>query len=151
MESSLTLKFRGVEAELELRLAREWRFLASYIFSDTEVLEATEQRGLEGKRLAQVPEHGATLGVRYENPRWVNASLTARFVGGQFEDDLNTLPMGSYWVLDLLLSRPLGKWGEVFLGIENLLDETYSTGRTSEGVVSIGAPFLVRGGVRLAF
>ncbi|MFZ1060581.1 MAG: TonB-dependent receptor [Candidatus Rokuibacteriota bacterium] len=144
-------RIRGLEVELELRLAREWRLLASYIFSDTEVLEATEQRGLEGNRLAQVPEHGATVGVRYENPRWVNASLTARFVGGQFEDDLNTLPMGSYWVLDLLLSRPVGKWGEVYLGIENLLDETYSTGRTSEGVVSIGAPFLVRGGVRLAF
>jgi hypothetical protein len=37
------------------------------------------------------------------------------------------------------------------VGIENLLDSTYSTGRTSEGVVSIGAPFQVHGGVRLAF
>ena len=144
-------RIRGLETELEFRPAKEWRFLASYIFSDTEVLDATQQRSLEGNRLAQVPEHGATLGVRYENPRWVNVSVTARYVGAQFEDDLNTFRLGSYFVADLLLSRPIAKWGEVFLGMENLLDTTYSVARTSEGVVSIGAPFLVRGGFRLNF
>ncbi len=144
-------RIRGVETEFELRPAKDWRVLASYVFSDARVVEASNQRSLEGNRLAQVPEHGASLGVRYENPAWVNVSATARFVGGQFEDDQNTLPLGSYAVVDLLLSRPVAKWGEIFLGFENLLDTTYSTGRTTEGVVSIGAPFLVRGGVRLNF
>jgi outer membrane receptor for ferrienterochelin and colicin len=50
-----------------------------------------------------------------------------------------------------LLSRRLTRWAEVFVGLENLLDRTYSTGRTSEGVVSIGAPFQDHGGVRLQF
>jgi iron complex outermembrane receptor protein len=77
--------------------------------------------------------------------------VTARYVGRQFEDDINTLPLGSYVVLDLFLSRRLAKWAEVFVGIENLLDTTYTTGRTSDGVVSIGAPFLAHGGVRLSF
>ena len=144
-------RIRGFETELEFRPVKEWRFLASYIFSDARVVEATQQRGLEGNRLAQVPEHGATLGIRYENPRWVNVSATARYVGGQFEEDTNTLPLGGYVVVDLLLSRPIAKWGEVFLGVENLLDTTYAVARTSEGVVSIGAPLLVRGGVRLSF
>ena len=144
-------RVRGVETEIEFRFAKEWRVLASYIFSQTRVVDAPKQRQLEGNRLAQVPEHGASLGIRYENPAWVNVSATARFVGGQFEDDANTLPLGSYAVVDLLLSRPIAKWGEMFLGFENLLDTTYSTGRTTEGVVSIGAPFLVRGGLRLKF
>ena len=64
---------------------------------------------------------------------------------------LNTLPLGSYVVLDLFVSRALARWAEVFVGVENLFGQTYSTGRTSEGVVSIGAPRLVHGGLRLAF
>src|SRR5262249_29352372 len=124
-------RIRGIETELEYRVGRDWRFLASYIFTDATVVEASHQRGLEGKRLAQVPQHGASIGVRYENPALVNVSLTARYTGRQFEDDLNTLPLGSYFVMDLFLSRKITKWAEVFLGIENLFDTTYSTGRTS--------------------
>ena len=48
-------------------------------------------------------------------------------------NDANTLPLGSYFA------------------VENLFDTTYATGRTTEGVVSIGVPRLVRGGVRLSF
>ena len=144
-------RIRGFETEVELRPATEWRFLTSYLFSDARVVEATQQRSLGGNRLAQVPEHTVTLGVRYQNPALFNASATARHVGGQFEDDTNTLPLGNYVVVDLALSRALAKWSEVFVGVENLFDTTYATGRTSEGVVSIGAPRLLRGGVRLSF
>ncbi len=144
-------RIRGVETELELRLAKEWRIVGGYIFTDTTVVDAPQQRSLEGKRLAQVARHGASLSVQYRNPAWVNVSATARYVGRQFEDDLNTLPLGSYFVVDLFLSRQIARWGEVFLGLKNLLDTTYSTGRTSDGVVSIGAPFLVHGGLRLSF
>jgi iron complex outermembrane receptor protein len=144
-------RIRGIETELEFRPAKDWRLLASYIFTDTTVVHASRQRSLDGRRLAQVPQHGASVGVRYENPALVNVSVNARYTGSQFEDDLNTLPLGSVFVVDLFLSRKLTKWSEAFLGIENLFDATYSTGRTSEGVVSIGAPFLVHGGVRLNF
>jgi len=144
-------RIRGVETELELRLSRDWRIIGGYIFTETEVIEAKQQRGLEGKQLAQVPRHGASLTVRYDNPALFTAAATVRFVGRQFEDDLNTLPMGSYALVDLFVSRRLARWAEVFAAIENLLDTTYTTGRTSEGVVSIGAPFLVHGGLRLSF
>ena len=102
--------------------------------------------GSEGMVLAVSP----TLGVAYENPKWINASANARFVGAQFEDDQNTLRLGSYWVFDLFLSRPIGKWLELYAGVENLFNQTYSVGRTSDGVVSIGAPLLVHGGARIS-
>ncbi len=144
-------RIRGVETELELRPARDWRIIAGYTFTDATVLDAPQQVALEGKRLAQVPRHGASVTVRYDNPALLTAAATVRFVGRQFEDDLNTLPLGSYALVDLFLSRRLARWAEVFVGIANLLDTTYTTGRTSEGVVSIGAPFRAHGGVRLSF
>lgn len=82
---------------------------------------------------------------------WFNATLTARYVGDQYEDDLNTLPLGSYVVVDLFLSRTFGKSTEIYIAVENLLDRIYTTGRTSEGVISIGEPRMARAGLRLRF
>jgi outer membrane receptor protein involved in Fe transport len=109
------------------------------------------QPALEGKRLAQVPEQTATVSVRFDRPEWFTAALTVRYVGGQFEDDLNTLPLGSYPLVDVYLGRRVARWGELFVAVENLLDRTYAVGRSTEGVVSIGGPRLVRGGLRLVF
>ena len=144
-------RIRGLEAELDYRPSKSWKLFASYLFSHTRVLEAPQQPGLEGKRLAQVPEHSATVGARFEHPAWFNAGAQLRYVGGQFEDDVNTLPLGSYVTVDLHLSRAFAKWGEAFIAVENLFDRVYSVGRTPNGVTSIGAPRLVRGGIRLAF
>jgi iron complex outermembrane receptor protein len=144
-------RIQGFETELEARFGRDWRLLASYLFTDARVVDAPGQRPLEGKRLAQVPEHHVALSAQYRNPALLNATVTARFIGNQYEDDLNTLPLGSYAVVDLFASRSLTRWAEVFAAVENLFDTTYTVGRTSEGVISIGAPRMVRGGVRLTF
>jgi iron complex outermembrane receptor protein len=144
-------RVRGVETELEARMARDWRVVASHLYADARVVDAPQQPALEGKRLAQVPKHTAALSLRYNNPAILAGAVTGRYIGPQFEDDLNTLPLGSYVVFDVALSRAITKWSELFVAVENIFDETYSTGRTSEGVVSIGAPRFVRGGIRLWF
>jgi outer membrane receptor protein involved in Fe transport len=144
-------RIRGFETEVEVRPLPGWRVLAGHIYSDARVVAASRQPVLEGKRLAQVPEHIVTLGVRYDNPTWVNVAANVRLVGRQFEDDLNTLPLNAYTIVDLQLSRPIAKWGEVFLAFENLLNETYAIARTSDGIISIGGPRLVRGGLRLTY
>src|SRR3989449_6946297 len=93
-------RIRGFESELELRLTREWRFVASYLFSDARVGEAPQQPTLQGNRLAQVPEHNLTPGVRYTHPATATVSATAPPPGGHLEDDPNTPPLRSYAVLD---------------------------------------------------
>ena len=144
-------RIRGIETEVEVRPARDWRIIASYLYADARVVEASQQPALEGKRLAQVPENTATLSARYDNPAIVAAAVTLRYIGPQFEDDLNTLPMGGYVVVDATVSRAITKWMDVFLAAENLFNREYTVGRTSEGVISTGSPRVVRGGVRLAF
>jgi len=144
-------RIRGFETELELRPHRDWRFLVSHLFADARVVDAPQQPALEGKRLAQVPEHAVTAIVRFSRPSWFDATLTGRYVGPQYEDDLNTLPLGGYFVLDAMLSRAITKNVELYVAAENILDRVYSTGRTTDGVISIGEPFQFRGGVRLRF
>jgi len=144
-------RIRGVETEIEVRPLPRWRVLLSHIYSDAHVVDATRQPALQGKRLAQVPDHVVTLGIRWDNPAWVNVAANVRYVGRQFEDDLNTLPLNPFTTVDLHLSRPLAKWADVFLSFENLLNETYAVQRTSDGIVTVGTPRLVRGGFRLTY
>jgi outer membrane receptor protein involved in Fe transport len=144
-------RIRGVETEIEIRPLPRWRVVLGHVYTDARVVEASQQPALRGKRLAQVPDHVVTLGVRWDNPTWVNVAANARYVGRQFEDDLNTLPLNPFTTVDLHLSRPLAPWADVFLAFENLLGETYAVQRTTDGVVTTGTPRLVRGGLRLTF
>ncbi len=143
-------RIRGVETEIEVRPFPRWRLTAGHVYLDAHVIEASSP-ALVDKRLAQVPDHVVTLGVHWSDPAWFAASLMVRRVGRQFEDDLNTLPMGAFTTVDMRIGRQLAPWAQVYVAVENLLDETYTVARTSEGVVSIGAPRMVHGGVRLQF
>ena len=144
-------RIRGLEGEVEARIGKDWRLVAAHLYSDAKVVDASGQPALEGKRLAQVPQHVTTAGVRWDRPEWLAVNVLARFVGSQFEDDVNTLPLGRYTVLDVHLSRAVTRWGTVFLAVENVTDEEYAVARTSDGVVSVGTPRFVRGGVRVNF
>jgi len=148
-------RIRGIEAELEYRPTSVWAISGSYLFNDTEVLSAPNQPELEGKRIAQVPKHQFSVKLSYTNPTLVNFYVQGRYVGDQFEDDLNSLKLGDFFVVDLMLWRPIPipkvSAGELFLGVENLFDRTYEVGKTTDGIVTIGAPLLVHGGIRVRF
>lgn len=54
-------------------------------------------------------------------------------------------------MLDAIVSRAITKNVALYVAAENIFDRVYSTGRTTDGVISIGEPFTVRAGMRLRF
>jgi hypothetical protein len=58
-----------------------------------------------------------------------------RYVGEQFENDLNTLPMGDAWLTDVAASWQATPRIEVYVAVENLFDETVKRAM-AEGLVS---------------
>jgi iron complex outermembrane receptor protein len=139
----------GFEAELEVNLAKSWGLSASYLISDGEVIDAPNQPALDGKSIAQVPEHQVTLGLVYNNPRLFGSRLQVRYVGSQFEDDLNTRELDDYLVVDLSVWKKIKANLDLFLGVENLFDQTFEVGKSADGLVTIGSPLRVHLGVRL--
>ncbi len=137
---------RGVEVESELRIASAVSMNLGYLLVDSTVLDFSANRALEGLRLPQVARHQATFQARYSKDG-TTASLQGRISGAQFDDDLNQLPLGGYVLLDLFASRRVTKSLEVFAAAENVFDRRYEVGRS--GVTTIGAPRLVRAGLRL--
>jgi outer membrane receptor protein involved in Fe transport len=140
-------RVQGLEVAVEARPAHGWELGAGYTFVDSRVLEADKAPGTIGKRLPQDPVHRISGSVEAQfAPGW-----TARVQGiaalVQYEDDLNTLPLGTQFRLDAYLARAIGPVVEIYTAVENVLDRRDLVGRA--GVNTISGPFTVRLGVRL--
>jgi outer membrane receptor protein involved in Fe transport len=142
-------EINGAEIELVLRPTPHWRFVTSYLYSDAEILDAPQQRELEGNRLAQVPESQGSMTLEWNDPSLFSIGVMGRFVDEQFEDDLNSLELGSSVVVDVAIHVPVGERFNFFAGVENVFDEEIESGLTADGLLTVGTPLIVHGGVRL--
>ena len=78
-------------------------------------------------------------------------SLQARVVGEQFEDDLNTLRLAAYAGVDAAIFYEFAAGWQARVAVENLFDTEIQTGKSADGLVSIGAPRLVNVGLRWSY
>jgi outer membrane receptor protein involved in Fe transport len=140
---------RGIEAETEMRFARHWQVTAGYLFADATVLRAPQDATLVGLQIPQVPRHQFTLQTVYSHPRYIVAAMQFRSSGRQFDDDQNKLPLGSFALIDMNVAKPFARYFEVFLAVQNMLNERYSVARTP--LENLGMPRMVRGGLRVRF
>ena len=137
----------GVEVEGDVRPHPRVTLSAFGAFTSAHYTETPKQPAIQDNRVPQVPRYSIGTGVIAETPKVATFSVQARFVGAQYEDDLNTLLLDDYIVVDASASRPLTRAVHLFLGIENLFDVEYDVARTP--VRSIGWPFTIRAGVRV--
>ena len=141
------LRSRGVEAELEALLGREVTLAAAWMFADSRIRSFPEDPNLVGLRVPQVPRHQGTLELRRAADSGLLWSLQARYVGRQFDDDQNRLPLGAFVVLDALVSHSINRFMSWYIAVENARDSVYSVGRTPNRTV--GPPRSIRGGLRV--
>jgi len=140
-------RVQGAELAIEARPFRGLELQAGYTFVDSRVLEAELAPATVGKRLPQDPVHriAGLVEARFA-PGWTaRVQGIAAFV--QYEDDQNTLPLGTQFRLDAYLARAIGPAVEIYAAVENILDRRDLVGRA--GVDTISGPFTVRLGVRL--
>ena len=102
---------------------------------------------LEGLAVPQVPRWQANAGVRGAGPLGLALAAHVRVFGEQFDDDRNTLILGSGAVVDVSVLRAAGRRTTFFLNLENLLDDQYEVGRSP--VATYGQPFTLHAGVRV--
>ena len=139
-------QIEGLEASLQARFLARWTALLGYTFVDARVTDAGST-GLASKRLAQDPQHRGSVSLTFDDPRFLTATAEARILGPQFEDDLNTLQMGGFVVVNVSVSRKLWRGLELVGAIENLFDRRYLVGRA--GIDTYGQPLMARIGLRL--
>lgn len=140
-------RIEGFEFDGSWAFAEHWSVDAAYTLAKTEVTEAPGQPQLVGKELPQAPQDLARLSLSFDDPRLLGVNVQVRYVGQQYENDINTLPMADVVLTDVFANWHATPRLDVFVAVENVFDETYLVGRA--GVDTIGQPRFVHGGFRL--
>ncbi|HEV2833830.1 MAG TPA: TonB-dependent receptor, partial [Pyrinomonadaceae bacterium] len=141
------IRARGIELAAIVKPDRHWELSGEYILTDTTVLRFPANRALEGLLVPQIPRNQFNFQVSYTDGKW-SAATQGRFVGRQFDDDLNTLPLKIFFTLDAEVSRSVSEQVRLFFAVQNLTGARYEISSTP--VFTVGPPALVRAGVRLS-
>ncbi len=137
---------KGAETEVNYRLEQRWNVEARYLFNQSVVGSFAANPAIIGNLLPQVPKHRTSVLISYSHPKWVDAGLEGRYESHRFDDSLNSFKLGSYFVLNLGVSRALSERWRAFLNLENAFNREYFVQTTP--VPQIGTPILLSGGVR---
>ncbi len=137
------IRAAGLEFDTDIRIVPELTATASVAFTDSVFVEGP---AVEGLRVPQVPRVHGSLGARLVTGP-ITGAAELRIIGRQFDDDQNDFELDRSNVLDLRAGwRPRRGW-EIFVAVENALDEEQDVGRTP--LRTLGLPRTARIGIRL--
>jgi outer membrane receptor protein involved in Fe transport len=148
-----TVRATGLELEADYRAFERWTMSGLVALTRSTFSNAPAQPSIQGNRVPQVPifQVGGTL--TYLDPRGFTGSVQARAFGSQYDDDLNSLKLNGYGIVDLSASQQVTRGVNVFMAMENVFNSDYDTGRTPRtGLLdlrTIGFPRAFRAGVRV--
>jgi outer membrane receptor protein involved in Fe transport len=133
-----SIEARGVELEGRYALG-DWSLSGGWSWVDAEVKASGPALALNGLRPAQTPRHSlsSTLAWAGDGAR---ASLTARFSGGQYEDDLNRQLLPRAFTLDATGLIPLGRRLAIEARAENVAKARILAGISGEGIEERATP-----------
>jgi outer membrane receptor protein involved in Fe transport len=137
----------GLETELSLRLSARIELNASYAYTRAEYrehisIEEADLRGSDGSpaqnellgdvaghRVPRVPEHEASLALRYENVTrlgrfYANADVT--YESSKYAQEHNLIETGDQTLLGAVVGMQIGRW-DINLWGRNLLDDDTPT------------------------
>ena len=140
---------RGIEADASLSLGR-WSLGVGYAHADARVRASGPAAGLDGLRPAQTPRHSGSATLGWSAPAGGRASVTARYVGAQYEDDGNAQSLDDALTVDAAARLPVTPWLSVEARAENLANARVEAGVTSDGIVERATPRTLWIGLRLA-
>jgi outer membrane receptor protein involved in Fe transport len=138
---------RGIEAGANVKLG-QLTLSGSLAWTDAEARGSGAAAALDGNRPAQTPRWAASSTASWRPTANTLVALTARHVGAQFEDDLETDLLPAATTLDLFAQFPVARNVALVLRGENLTDETIVT-RNQSGSMDYGAPRTVWAGIKL--
>ncbi len=130
---------KGIEIDAALDLGR-FRLAAGYSFADARVRAGGGAAALDGLRPAQTPRHGLTATLSWQSPDGAFASLGARYVSSQYEDDLNALAIPDALTFDAAASLPLAGGLALEARAENLTGARVVAGISGAGIVERATP-----------
>jgi vitamin B12 transporter len=141
------VRARGIELDGALSLGA-FRLAASYAHVDAKVRASGSAAALDGKRPAQTPRDSFSATASWQASSGARASLTARYVGAQFEDDLESQQLDNAVTLDATVAVPVARRISIEARAENLTNKQVMAGISGSGIVERATPRTLWVGLR---
>ena len=138
----------GLEAEAGGALSSRLAWRAGVSVTDARIDGGSAAPQLTGLRPAQAPQISASAGLEWTPAEAWRLSLDARYESRRFDDDLNSRRLSPAVTLDAAAEHRLSPSLSAYLEAENLLDADVEASVTADGVIGLGAPRIVRAGLR---
>lgn len=138
---------RGIEIDGNLTAGR-WQFSAGYSLADAKVRGEGAAAPLDRLRPAQAPRHSASLTATWTNPNHVRLDVAMRYVGSQFEDDLNRQRIPDALTFDATALVTLNERMAIEARAENLTDAQVVAGISAAGTIERATPRTIWIGLR---
>ena len=143
----------GTEFDVNFRPTSTLQFSGGYQYTHATVVNSVA--ALVGLNVPEVPRHSLTWEARYWSPSKVMLSVQGRYSSLQYDDDLNTLPLKQYFVLDFFAGRELHRGITAYVAAENLFNQRYDVTLSPPAITgakpleNLGPPILARIGIRI--
>jgi len=134
----------GVEASVVWRRGA-MMVSATYAYSNSKV--HAPGTAIDGLIPAQSPRHAASGTIAWAPKSGPMLSATLRYVGDQYEDDLQTGKLPAATTVDLFGKLPIAHGFSAVVRAENMFDATVET-RNQAGSIDLGTPRTLWIGVR---
>ncbi len=115
---------QGLEAELNVQLAKNIYGFVNYTLNDSEILDDPNP-AIEGNELPFAGTDVFNIGVAYENPEGVYVGLFLKNVGDRLTNSSNTQSLPSYTNIDLRARYPISDNLNATASWENIFDTDY--------------------------
>jgi len=138
----------GIELDGRLRVGA-FLLSAGYVHAHSEMRADGVALALDGRPPAQSPRDSASASVAWTGTGGAHASLTARYVGAQYEDDLGTAKLPDALTFDATASLPITRGLSVEARAENIGNERVVAGISGAGIVERATPRTLWVGLRL--
>jgi vitamin B12 transporter len=118
------VRTRGIEAALNVQVARNIVAFANYTLNDPRILESTNPAEV-GNELRFAGANSLNAGISYQNAQGVYLSLLMRSLSGYPTNNTNTEFLPGYTTFDTKLRIPLGENLVINGSVDNIFNQRY--------------------------
>jgi vitamin B12 transporter len=130
---------RGIEVDGRLDFGA-WSLSGGYAWVDARVRASGPAASLSGLRPAQTPRRSGSATLAWQGIAGAHAALSVRYVGAQFEDDLNRQKLPGALTFDAVTGLRLTPEIGVSLRAENIGDTNVIAGISGDGLIERSTP-----------
>ena len=144
-ENAGDIKALGLEGDASWHATDDLSLRAAFSLTDARVTENSSaipagMPSLTGNRPAQAPPVTITAGATWTPLTKLKLDANLHWESARFEDDQNTMRLGSAFVLDLRASYLLTETLSAFVGVDNATNADIATAQAADGTISYGEP-----------